>query len=457
MEDMIGKSDEAIQTLSVDTQEQLNQWREWIEQTFKGERRGSAIMAGEQSSTTPTRTKSFLASLFPAVEGGGGEDPPQSGPSEPQASQAAVSSAQSSAATNPPPQPEPRESRSTQPEPALTSQPDEAEPAPDAEYMPLPSLKRPLKPLARRPSRYPVKGFVAASERDDGPELDMSEVYQQDGNVQFVDPNDTDSAAPSTTAPNTAGSYRNDSPTSARTAPAALEGNLGTALAEKLEAKLNARRQSFRPPNFKNLLNSNGFDSVARRGSGGVGGGSGVVSEANSDAEGPSVPSSTRSAPPLRSREVARAALNPSPLTEAVRLETPEPSPMSGDGLAPRRSFTKSPARRRTSKKAAHAHGAGEGIAQDDSSRSHTPSPAPGATEPHSSSAAPPARNTHPLTRHLKICVRPTDPVRMGNLFRLDTTNAQEAAGMGQDVWLSQFVSLDVTTGMMLVYSEVNG
>ncbi len=57
----------------------------------------------------------------------------------------------------------------------------------------------------------------------------------------------------------------------------------------------------------------------------------------------------------------------------------------------------------------------------------------------------------------MKISVRPTEPVRTGNLYKLDSAHAQEAANMGQDVWLPQYISMDITTGIMFVYTEING
>jgi hypothetical protein len=117
----------------------------------------------------------------------------------------------------------------------------------------------------------------------------------------------------------------------------------------------------------------------------------------------------------------------------------------NGDAIPARRSFTKSPARRRTSKKAAHVeqhqhqHGG-----DSDASRPATPS----AT----------AHAAHALTKHLKIKNRPTETVRMGYLFKLDITHSHDAvADGGHDVWLTQFVSLDTHTGIMLIFAEING
>jgi len=116
----------------------------------------------------------------------------------------------------------------------------------------------------------------------------------------------------------------------------------------------------------------------------------------------------------------------------------------NADAIPARRSFTKSPARRRTSKKATHldaqATSATAGAGESDTSRPHTPS--------------------HSLTKHLNIKSRPTETVRSGPLYKLDTSHSHEAGtgdDMGQDVWLTQSVSLDVTSGIMLIFSEING
>jgi hypothetical protein len=451
MDEMAGKSEDAVQMLSVDNDEQLKQWLDWIEQTFRTDRRTSAVVSAgaEQPSGTPIRAQSFLGSLFPAVEGGdSAADPthPVPGAEPPLATPHDV------AETNP----------------VVEGASEQTAPTAPTEPLPLPAMDKPLKPVARKPSKSSVKEFITASaESNDGPDLYMGQLYQQESAVSFVDPCDDPPSGPFSPA---SGGAWSDAPASAHVATLGApsvpdpvdDGDGSRSLAEKLEAKLNARRQLFKPPNFKNLLNSNGFDMTARRSSAPAASASGAGSEVNSETESttPSVPSSTRSAPPLpqrggpnEARDATRAALNPSPLTEPIRLDTPEPSPVNGEGAHARRpSFTKSPARRRTSKKPT-PHGAGEGIAQqDDVSRAHTPSPVPtsGATGavPH---------NTHPLTRHLKILFRPTEPVRMGYLLKLDTSHAHEAAGMGQDVWLTQYVTLDVTTGMMIVYAEING
>jgi hypothetical protein len=461
MDDMAGKSEEAVQTLSVDNDEQLKQWLDWVDQTFRTDRRTSAVVSAgaEQTSGSPVRTQSFLGSLFPAVEGGDsargatrpvpGAEPPVRTPHDVAGIHSVVEGASE------------RTAHTAQSGPTSAV-------IPATEPLPLPAMDKPLKPLARKPSKSSVKEFITASaESNDGPDLDMGQLCQQESAVSVVDPGEDAPSGPF--SPASGGAWPN-APASAHVptlgAPSVPDpvddGDGSRSLAEKLEAKLNARRQSFKPPNFKNLLNSNGFDMTARRSSAPATSASGAGSEVNSETESttPSVPSSTRSAPPLPqrgthndARDATRAALNPSPLTEPIRLDTPEPSPVNGESAHARRpSFTKSPARRRTSKKSS-PHGAGEGIAQqDDASRAHSPSPVPtsGATGavPH---------NTHPLTRHLKILIRPTEPGRMGYLLKLDTSHAHEAAGMGQDVWLTQYVALDVTTGMMIVYAEING
>eukprot|EP00428_Durinskia_dybowskii_P087573 CAMPEP_0170449154 /NCGR_PEP_ID=MMETSP0117_2-20130122/51095_1 /TAXON_ID=400756 /ORGANISM="Durinskia baltica, Strain CSIRO CS-38" /LENGTH=1562 /DNA_ID=CAMNT_0010710381 /DNA_START=163 /DNA_END=4851 /DNA_ORIENTATION=+ len=455
MDDLIGTSEEAVQTLSVDNQQQLDQWREWIELSTQTEKRkGSLIMldtgkAVESPSGAVPRSKSFLSNLFPVVEGGDASNSQQQG-------------------VTPTPTPKPKEDVAASEEDTVSDT-----------LLPLPSLHKPAKPLTRRPSKAwmqeKLKADAAVAEKaeeeaavtaaitptatEESSELDMDKLYTEQDSSEFA-------ANVSATGSNSGNRVNGDSEDETATT---AEAN---SLAAKLEMKLNARRQSFKPPNFKNLLNSNGFEHQSRRSM--AQGGSGVVSETNSETDTmpPSVNSTHGQNTPrgdglgssqhrrTESQETARALLNHSPLSEPIRIETPtlelNPSAAAvarGEGLAPRRSFTKSPARRRNSKKSSisgqhGSHGHGHGIAANDSdtSRSVTPSPVPaGATT-----------TTHPLTRHLKISVRPTEPQRMGYLLRLDTAHAHDASGLGQDSWLNQYITLDITTGIMKIFSEVN-
>ena len=431
MDELIDKSEEAVQILSAENQQQLDQWTEWITMTFKTERRSSAI-TGAESGNTPVRTKSFLASLFPSVDQPAA--PPAAAAQEPETAVATASTVPARSADPPAPA-----------APAASA-------ASSVDLSAASGFDRPPKPLARRPSKPSIKEILD-TETDDGPTLDMGSLYRQDSGVVFMDPNVMDSPIP--TVPTAA----------AAAAEGETSSSVNNVLAEKLEAKLNARRQSFKPPNFKNLLNSNGIDNQPRR-SLLTAAGAGAVSEANSDTDTnpPSVANTTpRNANGEHAahgptaaflQDSARSTANPSPVTEPIRLETPEPSPTvvaNADGLAPRRSFSKSPARRRTSKKATHGATA-EGIAaQDDSSRSFTPSPAPPG---HAASGQAPV--THPLTRHLKISVRPTEPVRSGHLLKYDASHAHDNTSVGHDPWIAQYITLDITTGMMLVFAEIN-
>jgi hypothetical protein len=58
-----------------------------------------------------------------------------------------------------------------------------------------------------------------------------------------------------------------------------------------------------------------------------------------------------------------------------------------------------------------------------------------------------------PKPRQLVISVRPTSPVREGYLYKLDTTLNEP----GEDAWISQFVSLEISTGMLQFYAELGG
>ena len=476
MDDMVGKSDDAVQTLSVDTQEQLDQWVEWVELTFATERRKSTkIGETRRPSSSENLTESFkwsvvpgvpkkpdsfkksiVSSLFQAVESTENSpdrkpnetnelsvestglnsvsvDPfpdlpsPTSGPSEATFETVGIAAPHSPLKIDI----EEETKNATKDTNITVSSKNNAETVPvssapvvpTTELVPLPLMDRPLKPLTRRPSKSSAKDLFA--QNDDDASLAVSAIP-----------------------------------------PGAPEDNSspdGKNLAAKLEAKLNARRQSFKPPNFKNLLNSNGFDLSSRKSH------LGSETASETDSMAPSARTTNNgtpvpSLPPTpnlqndpangfgpgiagQKNSARRSTVTPSPSLENIYVESGEVSPLlinTADSMPARRSFTKSPARRRTSKKATHidthisptAAGAGE----SDTSRPHTPS--------------------HSLTKHLNIKSRPTETLRSGPLYKLDTSHSHEAAAgddMGQDVWLTQSVSLDVTTGIMLIFSEING
>lgn len=478
MEELIGKSDEAVQTLSVDSQQQLDQWLEWIGLACSLDRRKGSLSVieslrtleskDEGSNTSLGPRKSLLSTMFPQIEsecidnsqpllnsevfavseatqGGSKEMFPVDIPN-PVELELAVSVSDSSVV----PQTDAESADAPQTTTAAESE------------MILPSLGRPAKPLARKPSRTFMPPVVV----DSASEGDLVTVSA----APLVDPE-----------------FSPD----------------GKNLAEKLEAKLEARRKVFKPPNFKNLLNSNGFYTIVRKSHAGseTGSETDTTPPSRSTAAGTPIPaeqqhggvgiaSARRSHSPNHtaphssnarrhghghglgqdqqghgnrggggiiegadSSHASSAAPSPFPNTEHHNVEASPATPLlqPGDALAPRRSFSKSPARRRTSKKATHQEGAStltagtvEGHDTANSSRAHTPSPTP------------PSTSHAPLTRHLKISVRPTEAVRMGYLYRLDTSPSHDSS-MGSDVWLTQFVSMDITTGMMHVYAEING
>lgn len=53
----------------------------------------------------------------------------------------------------------------------------------------------------------------------------------------------------------------------------------------------------------------------------------------------------------------------------------------------------------------------------------------------------------------LKLTVRPTEMVRMGYLYKLDTTSKD----IGEDSWISQYVSLSIATGILEYHAEIAG
>lgn len=447
MEDMIGKSDEAIQILSVDSQQQLDQWIEWIELTFTTERRKSTA-GGEarRTSSSESFTESFkwsvvpglskdkdsfkqsiLTSLFQAVEpdaapplssdSAASIELPVSSPIISEPFSELPSPGRSSASEFADSEPSTRDT-STKDTP-LTVLPSPAKPT--TELLTLPLMDRPKKPLTRRPSKNSAKDLMGWTQAEDGSE-----------------------AAPK--APLNSPSAKTLPSTEPNTGSASPEGK---ALAAKLEAKLDATRKSFKPPNFKNLLNSNGFDLAARKNHAG--------SETASETDA-TVPSAGRTntntplgGPPtprdgsngIAAANARRSTTTPSPSLEHINVDGGEIAPallQNADAMPVRRSFTKSPARRRASKKAAHLQVDTASGVDSDASRPQTPTPRP----------------QHALTKHLNIKTRPTETVRMGYLFKLDTSS-HDAADVGHDVWLTQFVSLDVTTGMMLIFAEING
>lgn len=467
MDDMVGKSDDAVQTLSVDTQEQLDQWVEWIELTFATERRKST-KPGEtrRPSSSENLTESFkwsvvpgvpkkpdsfkksiVSSLFQTVESEDESSAAKSNELIPVESTALNSTSADSAPDLPSPNSAPSEkatsidsigiaeshspltldigeetTKNTNNTLANAKRADFVLPvAPTTELVPLPLIDRPKKPLTRRPSKSSAKDLFA----------------QNDDESSTAVPAIPPRAPGDTSSPD------------------------GKNLAAKLEAKLNAR-QSFKPPNFKNLLNSNGFDLSSRRSQLG----SETASETDSMApsgrttnNGTPVPSlpPTPNVPNDNAgmgagiaglkNSARRSTVTPSPSLENIYVESGEVSPLllnGADAIPARRSFTKSPARRRASKKVTHLDtqvaAVTGGNGESDTSRPHTPS--------------------HALTRHLNIKTRPTETVRTGSLYKLDTSHSHEAGAgddLGQDVWLTQFVSLDVTTGNMLIFSEING
>lgn len=450
MEDMIGKSDEAIQTLSVDSQQQLDQWVEWIELTFTTERRKSTA-GGEtrRTSSSESLTESFkwsvvpglskdkdsfkqsiLTSLFQAVDheaapplssdSAASLELPVSSPVASEPFSELPSPGRSSASEFADSEPSTRDT-STKDTP-LTVLPSPAKPT--TELLTLPLMDRPMKPLTRRPSKSSAKDLLGWTKDED--------------NANGV-------AAPPK-APSGSPSSKIVSSAEANTG---IESPDGKALAAKLEAKLEATRKSFKPPNFKNLLNSNGFDLTARKNHAG----SETASETDT-----TVPSAGRTntntplGPPtpreggsngIAAANARRSTTTPSPSLEHINVDGGEIAPtllQNADAMPVRRSFTKSPARRRASKKATHlAVDTASGV-DSDASRPQTPTP----------------RAQHSLTKHLNIKTRPTETVRMGYLFKLDTSS-QDAADVGHDVWLTQFVSLDVTAGIMLIFAEING
>lgn len=519
MEELIGKTDEAIQTLSVDTQQQLDQWKEWIELGINSEQRRTSLITTDNNrettttNSTPTRAKSLLSSVFPTIENNDYISPTDTSES--------ISELQTAT-----------ESLSIQTNQSVSTSVDNNKSSTavvNETALPLPVMNRPQKPPSRKPSR--TKEFLSSeipsyettnnkpitaeidntskssinnehettvpfntttntsslskllnkNNKDNNPgiEVSMDDVYADRNTAMTMNPLASRRKASTTTASTTPPTATVSSTDNISTATATVDTSTvttvpdigspdGKALADRLEAKLSARRQSFKPPNFKNLLKSKGTEAPRRS--------SGLGSELNSDSEAITTATTTNQ---LQQRQpvsmVLRSSVTPSPLPPAQpitdhHIQLPESntgeSPTlpilssdnntavaAGEGLQPRRSFTKSPARRRTSKKST-SHSTTDastvGIVghEGDSSRSVTPSPIP--TESI-------AQHPHPLTRHLKIRVRPTEPLREGYLFKLDTAHHEEAEGLGQDVWLLQFAKLDITTGLMQVFSEING
>ena len=518
MEELIGKTDEAIQTLSVDTQQQLDQWKEWIELGINSEQRRTSLITTDNNrettttNSTPTRSKSLLSSVFPTIENNDYISPTDTSES--------ISELQTAT-----------ESLSIQSNQSVSSVDNSktSTAVVDETALPLPVMNRPQKPLSRKPSR--TKEFLSSEipsyettnnthitaetdnatkssinehettvpfnnttntsslskllnkNKDNNPgiEVSMDDVYADRNTAMTMNPlasrrKASTTTAATTTPPLTATVSSTDNTSTATTTVDTSTVNTvpdigspdGKALADRLEAKLSARRQSFKPPNFKNLLKSKGTEAPRRS--------SGLGSELNSDSEVITTATTTNQSQQRQPVSmVLRSSVTPSPLPPAQpitdqHIQLPESntgeSPTlpilssdnntavaAGEGLQPRRSFTKSPARRRTSKKStshSSADASTVGIVghEGDSSRSVTPSPIPTDSI---------AQQPHPLTRHLKIRVRPTEPLREGYLFKLDTAHHQEAEGLGQDVWLLQFAKLDITTGLMQVFSEING
>lgn len=451
MEELIGKSDEAVQILSVDTQQQLDQWLDWIGQTLCTEKRKGSVIVGEgapvvdSNAEAPNKPqplspqKSLLSSMFPQIENENNVSTesmelPITNESPNTQFQKTLSSV--FADLTDPPKPS-----APAPAAATASESGALKMETEAQQLSMPSLNKPAKPVARKPSRSSIAQLLQAD--DDGAGLGDS--------VEL------DSPVP---------------PADANSSPD------GKNLADKLEAKLDARRKIFKPPNFRNLLNSNGFDQANRRSAAGseTGSETDMTPPSRTTASNTPVPPELGNIHPStgaagqhdehhhrrhshhghghghghghhgHGHEIAdsnRASAAPSPAPNTDHHSVVDAALAHGaDALAPRRSFTKSPARRRTSKKAAHNDGPGHGTEFEANTRSHTPSPTP--------------HGHAPLTRHIKISVRPTEPVRTGYLYRLDSAHSHDAS-MGSDVWLTQFVSLDITTGMMHVYAEING
>lgn len=76
--------------------------------------------------------------------------------------------------------------------------------------------------------------------------------------------------------------------------------------------------------------------------------------------------------------------------------------------------------------------------------------------DPVAAAAAPkpkPKKNVFRPPRDLLLDNAPTEPVRSGYLARFDA----ESADLGEDAWLTQFVSLDVPSASMELFSEVMG
>jgi hypothetical protein len=108
--------------------------------------------------------------------------------------------------------------------------------------------------------------------------------------------------------------------------------------------------------------------------------------------------------------------------------------------LSSRKSFVKSPARRRNSKKAASITTA--------------------------TAAASIAADSSAVLEQFPVKVRPTEPVRTGYLLKLDAS-AMTAIGSPsggivspnsreRDAWLPQYVTLDISTGLLTVFAEIN-
>jgi hypothetical protein len=66
---------------------------------------------------------------------------------------------------------------------------------------------------------------------------------------------------------------------------------------------------------------------------------------------------------------------------------------------------------------------------------------------------APPAKVEPKPPREINLTHRPTEPQRSGHICRFDEKNKEH----GEDAWITQSASLDVTTGQFELFSEVAG
>jgi len=68
--------------------------------------------------------------------------------------------------------------------------------------------------------------------------------------------------------------------------------------------------------------------------------------------------------------------------------------------------------------------------------------------------------------KDLKIKVRPTEPLRSGHLYKLDVNNlhidgtehdVNELEEEEEEAWITQYVTMDITAGMLEYFTEING